>query len=154
MVAYLAAGAPNDSTSRSSNYIFESGNTYFHSNNYPRMQFSEMVHSIKFSFDLAPINEFMLVRLQVNNGNTGPYSNYRIGATAEGNHYSSSLDVSEIIAFDSVISDQDAGIVERYLLDKWGIQGTVSSSTQYLYDGVDVIGGQIYVAGKLTTDQA
>ena len=71
----------------------------------------------------------MILRLQVNNGNTGPHSDYRIGTIAENSNYSSSVRVSEIVAFDSVLSSSDAQIVENYLKNKWGVENILDSST-------------------------
>ena len=62
----------------------------------------------------------MILRLQVNDGNTGPHTDYRIGTIAENSNYSSSIRVSEIIAYDSVLSASNAQVVEDYLKKKWG----------------------------------
>ena len=45
----------------------------------------------------------MVLRLQVNDGNTGPHNDYRIGTITEGTSYSSSVDIAEILAFDKYL---------------------------------------------------
>ena len=56
-------------------------------------------------YDLHPVDEFMILRLQVNDGNTGPHTDYRIGTIAENSNYSSSVRVSEIIAYNTTLTD-------------------------------------------------
>ena len=80
-------------------------------------------------YDLHPVDEFMILRLQVNDGNTGPHTDYRIGTIAENSNYSSSVRVSEIIAYNSTLTDADALIVENYLKNKWGVENILDSST-------------------------
>ena len=84
--------------SRASNYLFENGQTYFHANQFPAAVFRNGL-VLNSPFNLSPIDEYMLVRLQVNDGNVGPHSDYRIGTITEGSNYSSSVDIAEIIAF-------------------------------------------------------
>ena len=71
----------------------------------------------------------MVLRLQVNDGNTGPHNDYRIGTITEGTSYSSSVDIAEILAFDKVLTNKESGIIQSYLFDKWGTQGVVLSSS-------------------------
>ena len=73
-------------------------------------------------YDLHPVDEYMILRLQVNDANTGPHSDYRISTIAENSNYSSSVNVSEIIAYNSVLSGSDALVVENYLKNKWGLK--------------------------------
>ena len=80
-------------------------------------------------YDLHPVDEFMILRLQVNDGNTGPHADYRIGTIAENSNYSSSVRVSEIIAYNTTLTDTDALIVENYLKNKWGVENILDSST-------------------------
>jgi hypothetical protein len=71
----------------------------------------------------------MIVRLQVNDDNAGPHSDYRIGTIAENSSYYSSVNVSEIIAYNSVLSTSDAQIVENYLKNKWGIKNILDTTS-------------------------
>ena len=114
--------------SRSSNYLFENQRTYFHSNKYPSAVFRNGIN-LNAPYDLSPIDEFMIVRLQVNDDNTGPHSDYRIGTIAENSSYYSSVNVSEIIAYNSVLSTSDAQIVENYLKNKWGIKNILDTTS-------------------------
>ena len=108
--------------------IFENRRTYFHRNQYPSAVFKNGI-SLNEPYDLYPIDEFMILRLQVNDGNTGPHTDYRIGTIAENSNYSSSIRVSEIIAYDSVLSASNAQVVEDYLKKKWGVENILDSST-------------------------
>ena len=114
--------------SRRSNYLFQNRRTYFHRNQYPSAVFKNGI-SLNEPYDLHPIDEFMILRLQVNDGNTGPHTDYRIGTIAENSNYSSSIRVSEIIAYDSVLSASNAQVVEDYLKKKWGVENILDSST-------------------------
>ena len=114
--------------SRRSNYLFQNRRTYFHRNQYPSAVFKNGI-SLNEPYDLYPIDEFMILRLQVNDGNIGPHADYRIGTIAENSNYSSSIRVSEIIAYDSVLSASNAQVVEDYLKKKWGVENILDSST-------------------------
>ena len=105
--------------SRASNYLFQNRRTYFHRNQYPSAVFKNGM-TLNEPYDLHPVDEFMILRLQVNDGNTGPHTDYRIGTIAENSNYSSSVRVSEIIAYNSTLTDADALIVENYLKNKMG----------------------------------
>ena len=73
----------------------------------------------------------MLVNLTVNDGDTGPHSNYRIGTTNEGNNWCTSIDIAEIIAFDHALSNADAAKIEGYLALKWGLKSSLPSVHNY-----------------------
>ena len=67
----------------------------------------------------------MVVRLQVNDNAPIPYSSYQIGRATG---LQCNLDICEIIAFSSVLSNNDADKVEGYLAHKWGLSDSLSSS--------------------------
>ena len=113
--------------SRRSNYLFQNRRTYFHRNQYPAAVYRNGVN-LSSPYDLHPVDEYMILRLQVNDANTGPHSDYRIGTIAENSNYSSSVNVSEIIAYNSVLSGSDALVVENYLKNKWGVKNILDSS--------------------------
>ena len=109
---------------RNSNYITHHNSTYFHSNQYPSAvwRFGSQLSS---PFDLDPITDYMVVRLQVNDNAPIPYSSYQIGRATG---LQCNLDICEIIAFSSVLSNADADKVEGYLAHKWGLSDSLSSS--------------------------
>jgi hypothetical protein len=116
-------------SSRQSNYLFENGRTYFHGNRYPAVV-SKNGSLLSVPFDLSPINQFMILRLQVDDTNPGPHSDYRIGTITDGSNYSSSIDIAEIIAFSSVLSANDVSRIEIYLKKKWGVLGVLDTTSQ------------------------
>ncbi|MFP6887913.1 MAG: LamG-like jellyroll fold domain-containing protein, partial [Opitutales bacterium] len=71
----------------------------------------------------------MVLRVVVNNNHRGPHSNYRIGKIDNG--YMASLDIAEIIAFPSVLSDKDRATVEGYLAHKWELKDKLPASHPY-----------------------
>ena len=54
---------------------------------------------------VAPINEYHVVRITVNDNNVGPYSSYQIGRLTG---LQCNLDIAEIVAFESELSDDEA----------------------------------------------
>ena len=72
----------------------------------------------------------MVVRLQVNNNDPGPYNSYQIGRSSG---LQCNLDICEIIAFNSALSDEDADKVEGYLAQKWGLSGELEEVHPYKY---------------------
>ena len=75
---------------------------------------------------LSLVNEFMILRLAVNDNNTSPKSNYRIGVID--NSFCASVDIAEIVAFDSKLSDLSRQKVEGYLARKWGLLDRISQT--------------------------
>ena len=122
--AVLGHNPPSGHVQRDSNYITHHNSTYFHSNQYPAAvwRFGSQLSS---PFDLDPITEYMVVRLQVNDNAPIPYSSYQIGRATG---LQCNLDICEIIAFSSVLDNADADKIEGYLAHKWGLSDSLSSS--------------------------
>ena len=112
---------------RNSNYITQSGQTYFHSNQYP-LGVSKNGLPLSGNFDLAPINQYHVVRLTMNDNNVGPYSSYQIGRLTG---LQCNLDIAEIIAFESKLSDDEADKIESYLAHKWGLANQLTAGHAY-----------------------
>ena len=68
-------------------------------------------------FDLAPITDYMIVKITVNDGDTSAAS-YQIGRA---DTYSCDIDVAEIIGYDSALSSEDEALVGVYLADKYNL---------------------------------
>ena len=54
----------------------------------------------------------------MNDNNVGPYSSYQIGRLTG---LQCNLDIAEIVAFESELSDDEADKIESYLAHKWGL---------------------------------
>ncbi len=73
-----------------------------------------------YTYNIAPIETFMLLKIKVNDGNTSAAA-YRI-ANADGNTLP--CDIAEIVAYDTALSSTDEAKVGRYLADKYAITAT------------------------------
>ena len=80
---------------------------------------------------LKNIDQFMILRLQVDDQSVGPHSTYRIGTISDGNNYCASIDVSEILAFNTVLSPENAMRIEGYLAHKWGLGSKLATDHPY-----------------------
>ena len=80
------------------------------------------------SWIFLPLPSRMILRAVVNDDNTGPHSSYQIGRVTA---FQCNLDITEIIAFDSIISDTDAAFVEGYMAVKWGLISELPNSHDY-----------------------
>ena len=112
---------------RNSNYITKNGQTYFHDNQYP-LGVSKNGLPLSGNFNLAPINQYHVVRLTMNDNNVGPYSSYQIGRLTG---HQCNLDIAEILAFESELSDDEADKIESYLAHKWGLDDQLASGHPY-----------------------
>ncbi|MCF7675978.1 MAG: hypothetical protein K9M97_11585 [Akkermansiaceae bacterium] len=101
---------------RASNYLTENANTVFHVNEYP-LSVSRNGTALPSPFSLAPITEYMLVKITVNNGDTSA-AGYQIGR-ADG--YSCDWNVAEIIGYDHGLSVTDENLVGNYIATKYGL---------------------------------
>ena len=70
------------------------------------------------TFDLAPINTWMVVTVEVKDNCASALSNYYIGRS---DHSQADIEVAEILAFGGVLSDGARGDIELYLSNKWGV---------------------------------
>ena len=114
--------------SRQSNYLFRSGQKYFHHDILPE-GVSKNGIALGGNFSLGTINQFMILKLTNTDTNVGPHSNYRVGTVAEG--FCASIDIAEIIAFSTSLSQEKANKIEGYLAHKWGLSGALASSHPY-----------------------
>jgi hypothetical protein len=110
----------NYPATRSSSYLFEIGQTYFHGNQYPA-GVSKNGTALSGNFNLGTINQHMIIKITNTDANTGPHSNYRVGTIAGGNGYCASVDIAEILAFSTSLSQEKANKIESYLAHKWGL---------------------------------
>ncbi|MDA7823855.1 hypothetical protein N9A58_09735, partial [Opitutales bacterium] len=114
--------------SRQSNYLFRNGQNYFHHDILPG-GVSKNGIALSGNFSLGTINQFMILKLTNTDTNVGPHSNYRVGTVAEG--FCASIDIAEIIAFSTSLSQEKANKIEGYLAHKWGLAGSLASSHPY-----------------------
>ena len=73
-----------------------------------------------YTYNVAPIDTFMILKIVVNNNNPTAAA-YRI-ANADGNTLP--CDIAEIVAYDTALSSGDEAAVGRYLADKYAITAT------------------------------
>ena len=124
-------GILGHSSSRGSNYLFENNQNYFHGNQSPA-SVSQNGLDLTGNFALSNVDSFMVLRVEVNNAETGPYSNYRIGTTNEGANWCTSTDIAEVIAFENTLSTENREKMEGYLAHKWGLASSLSVGHAYL----------------------
>lgn len=97
-------------------FLFEINTTYFHSNPYPGVVRRNGV-VLSNPFSLAPLTSFMLVALDAAYPtNVRPY---QIGGSESS--YGASLEIAEILIYDSVLSTTDQAKVENYLRVKYNL---------------------------------
>lgn len=97
-------------------FIFEAGQTFFHSNPYPLSVWKNGTQITTSPYNMTPVTSWMVLTLNTANPNNSRA--YRIGGS-EG--YLASLDIAEIIGYDNILSDVDRKKVEGYLGSKYGI---------------------------------
>ena len=114
-------------TQRDSNYITQDGQTYFHSSQLPA-GVSKNGLPLGGNFDLAPITNYHVVRITMNDNDVGPYSSYQIGRLTG---LQCNLDIAEIIAFESELPDDEADKIESYLAHKWGLADQLTAGHPY-----------------------
>ena len=114
------------SGSRESSFIFERDNTHFHSNIYPSAVWKNGSSITSSNFNLSVINQYMILRVVVNDNNLGPHSNWKLGD--DGTGWSLDMDLAEVVCFSSQLSASDAQKVEGYLAHKWGLETNLPGS--------------------------
>jgi hypothetical protein len=115
-------GILGQSSGRPSNYLVENNNTTFHGNQYPD-GVSRNGTALTSAFSLAPIDEYMVVKIIVNTGDTAQQA-YQIGRA---DAWTFDMDVAEIIGYSTTLSAGDEDMIGGYLADKYGI------TTSYTY---------------------
>ena len=110
-------GVLGHQSGRGSNYLFENNNRNFHGNQSPEAVQQNGLATTG-NVQLSQVNQFMLLRIAVNDNSTDPKSNYRIGFS---DGFCTSIDIAEVIAFDSILSNTGRLKVEGYLARKWGL---------------------------------
>jgi len=99
---------------RNSTFITENNNTFMHSNQYP-VAVSRNGVALASPFNMTPINEYMVLKVQVNDNNTGAKA-YQVGRI---DNYSMSLDLAEVVAYNRALSAGEQSSLEAYLTQKW-----------------------------------
>ncbi len=107
-------------------FIFEAGQTYFHSNPFPPGVRKNGI-ALGGNFNLAPIDEYMV--LGVDTAFADNLRDYRIGSQ-EG--WAGELDIAEILVFDRVLSGFDENRLGFYLQEKYGIAGDYTGPVEAL----------------------
>jgi autotransporter-associated beta strand protein len=131
---------------RGSNWLLQNGNKTLHGNQYPARVFKDG-SSIANPFNMSPINEFMALTVEVNDNSTGD-ALYYLGRS---DHSQTDIEVAEVIAYDSVLSDAARGAVEAYLGNKYGIAGsfgTFSNDVMKMGGGVVTLTGANSFTGE------
>ncbi|MFP6666538.1 MAG: autotransporter-associated beta strand repeat-containing protein, partial [Pirellulales bacterium] len=143
----------NRRSGRGSNWLFENNNTNMHGNQYPQKGWKNG-QQLSGSFNLAPINEFMIWTVEVNNNDTGPRE-YWLGRS---DHSQTDIEMAEVIAYNRVLDDGERAEVESYLSAKWGIGlgeggGAANNDLKKVGDGrltltaVNTYAGETIVSG-------
>jgi autotransporter-associated beta strand protein len=109
-------GILGQTSGRPSNYLTENNNTTFHNNQYPQ-GVSRNGTALSGGFSLAPVNEYMVVKIIVNTGDTAQQA-YQVGR-ADG--YTFDMDVAEIIGYSDMKGAADESQIGGYLAYKYGI---------------------------------
>ena len=136
-------GVLGHQSGRGSNYLFENNNRNFHGNQAPEMVYKNG-YALSANPSLSIVNEFMIVRIIVNNNSTGLKTNYRIGTID--NSFCASVDIAEVVAFDSVLSDEGRQKLEGYLARKWGLVDKIAADHPYRSEPpVITLSGEDYV---------
>ena len=133
---------------RNSNFLFQSGNKGFHSNQNP-LFVSRNGQSLDSGndFDLAVINQFMILEILVNENDTSSKSNYKIGRN---DNYTTDFDVIEILAFEYELGGEREDVLQ-YLSYRSGI----SISGQALVQGAQTTSiGRAYLFDKMNLREA
>jgi len=102
---------------RASTYLLDgTGNTGFWNDQNPD-SVSKNGTVLTVPFELAPITNYMIVKITVNDADTSAASN-QIGRV---DGYSCDMDIAEIIAFTNALSAGDEALLGSYLADKYGL---------------------------------
>jgi hypothetical protein len=112
---------------RGSNYITQHNQTYLHNNQYPAEVYKNGT-ALSGNFNLGTITNYMIVRLIVNDNDTSNNSYHNIGRVTG---LQCNLDIAEIVAFNSKVSNADAALVEGYMAVKWGLTSALPSGHNY-----------------------
>ena len=96
-------------------------------NQYPAEVFKNGT-ALSGNFNLGTITNYMVVRLIVNDNDTSNHSNHQIGRVTG---LQCNLDIAEIVAFTSKVSNADAALVEGYMAVKWGLTSALPSGHNY-----------------------
>ncbi|MFT5123925.1 MAG: hypothetical protein ACI97B_002560 [Verrucomicrobiales bacterium] len=102
---------------RSSSYRLSGNSTRFWGDQYPNAVSKNGIGIKDRPFDLAPITDFMILKIDVNHGDMSDNS-YQIGM---GDMGSCDFDVMEILGYQSRLSSADEELVGGYLAAKYGI---------------------------------
>jgi autotransporter-associated beta strand protein len=108
---------------RNYGYLFDNGQKRFHGNQLPD-GVSRNGTVLGGQFDMAPINEYMVLKIDMRNVDTGDRQHY-VGRSG---HSQSSIDILEILAYTNELSAADEAEVGGYLGYKYGIGTTYSYS--------------------------
>ena len=109
--------------SRDSSYLFSSGATEFWGDQYPDAV-SKNGTILSNPFNMGTINQYMILKIDVNNNNTSPVG-YQLGGQA--NQWLANLDVAEILAYDHALTAGEEATVGGYLKGKYGITASYAA---------------------------
>lgn len=124
-------------------FIFENGQTYFHSNpGVPGVRKDGT--ALASPYNMAPIDQYMV--LGVNTANANNVRTYQIGRSD--NTYTATLNIAEILVYDHVLTSAEENLLGAYLAQKYGI------STAYVGLAQDSIpnGSTVAIAGGAAFD--
>ena len=95
-------GILGGSGSRESSFIFQRDSTHFHSNIYPSAVWKNGSSITSSNFNLGVINQYMILRIVVNDNKRSPHSNRKLGD--DGTGWSMDMDLAEAVCFSSQLS--------------------------------------------------
>jgi len=108
-----------DNDDRNSSYLLQSGGTGFHGNPFPLAvsRNGTVITNNGGDANLAPIDQYMLLKIDVNDSNTGVTA-YSLGGQGQ---WRNNLDVAEVITYDHTLNASEENNVGAYLAGKYGI---------------------------------
>jgi len=128
---------------RSSSYIVERAQTYFHRNQYP-VEVRKNGTRVASPFNVGPITDYMVTKLTVNDNDPSPKGHW----FGRQDSWSFSMDVAELVGYDRALSEDEENILGGYLAAKYGIASTY---TGYARNPVTIVNAQ---PTDVTTDSA
>ena len=128
---------------RSSSYIVETGQTYFHRNQYP-VEVHKNGAPLPNPFNVGPMTDYMVMKVTVNDNDTSSKGHW----FGRQDSWSFSMDVAELIGYGRALSDGEENLLGGYLAAKYGI---ASSYTGYAGNPLGIANAQ---PTDVTTDSA
>ena len=127
-------GSPFGSQDGSRVIIYENNQTYFHSNVYPKSLKRNTVPKSG-NFNIAPIDEFMLLNVQSGTSHANKSRKYNINRQ---DSHTNANEIAELIVFDRELTSHEENLLTFYLSKKWGFENSIDSDGDGIKDANDL----------------